>query len=172
MTPMIVAVGSGIAWFIFFIVAHISWAHALSDRHYGRIIQRCWMLAAIGSIITVGFLHNKYWPHQLLSCAFAECVTLLLLACAFITYVPFVFVISTSLSVDTLIVLERAAGQLERAKLYGRFASTAAAQRRLEVMRTNGLVSPNTNYQLTNKARRIAHFFSWMKQFWKLEPGG
>lgn len=173
MTPLIVAIGSGVVWFVLFIVGHIVWAHALSDRRYGKIILRCWIMTASGSVATVGFLHNRYWPDQLLSLAFAECETLLLMACAFICYVPFVFVISSSLSLDTLILLEEAAGRMQRSELNKRFASAKAAERRLEIMCKNGLLTVKDGYyQLTNRAKLVAMFFSRMKRFWKLWPGG
>jgi len=173
MSPFTFALISGSGWAAIFVFTHLALARAAGVPRHGRIIIRCFALSIAGFLTTLAALHGKLWQGSSLAWLLAAGSGILLMACAFVLYVPLVFVISSSLSVDTLILLERAGGRLPRVALYRRFAAAEAARRRLEIMRKSGLLTlEGGRYRLTPKAAALAQFFAEMKRLWNLQPGG
>ncbi len=173
MTPLAVAVLSGAAWFAAFLLAHIASAHIAGASRHGRAIVRTFALSVLGCSATVAALHQSWWQGEGWAWLLAEGSGVLFMLCAFVLYVPFVYVIASSLSVNTLLVLERAGGRLPRAELYRRFVAESAVRRRLDIMRRNGLLAAEDGrYRLTPKAAMLARSFAAVKRFWKLWPGG
>jgi hypothetical protein len=172
-SPLSVSAATAVLCFAAFIVTHLSWAHASGSRRYGTIIIRCFIGCLVAAIVLSTVAQGHLVPSAAREWLLVPAMAVFLLACAFILYMPFVFVISSSLSIDTLLLMQRNGGAMSRAALYDRFASTEAAGRRFEIMRGNGMVSAQDgHYRLTAKAARTAHFFAGVKHLWKLWPGG
>lgn len=174
MSMLSISVISSFIWFAFFIVAHIGWIHLFPRGRLGRTIVRCFAISAMACMATVAISHGTMSAAgSPLPGLAAEAIALFLMCCAFVLYMPFVFTITTSLSIETLLLLDRSGGRMSSADLCRRFVSQDAARQRLETMRENQLVIlENTRYKLTRKGVLVAEFFACMKRLWKLWPGG
>lgn len=174
MSALVAACVNGAAWFTAFALGHLIWAHASRDQRYGRLLFRSFAGALVGCVVSVLLLRGLLWQGPPLAFVVAAGGAVFLMLCAFVLYIPFIFVVSSSLSIDTLLMLQRAGGELPRAALYEHLTSPDAVRRRLEIMRGNGLVAPTSggSYVLTRKAGPPARFFTAVKRFWKLWPGG
>jgi hypothetical protein len=94
-------------------------------------------------------------------------------ACLFALYVPALYTVLTSLSVQTMMLLRRRGGAMPEAELYDRFASRKIMEQRLATLFASGYVAPEgPYYQLTPRGRAIAKFFRPVKILWNLGPGG
>ena len=173
MTTLEYAVLIAIVWFAIFVFGHFSWACLVERPRHGQIIIRAFVIALLLFTLTMIVMHGLVSSEPVVSCFVGGVIGLFIMACAFVLYVPFVFVVSSSLSVDTLVILDRFGGTSQRDALYRLFVSPEAVHRRLEMMRMNGLVvSNNGRYVLATKAIYTASFFTKMKHLWKLWPGG
>jgi hypothetical protein len=93
--------------------------------------------------------------------------------CLFVLYAPFFYTMTTSLSVQTLVMLLRNRGELTEAELYRHFASYALAHGRLAVLHRSGYIEiKEGRYRATIRGRLIARVFSTIKVLWKLGQGG
>jgi hypothetical protein len=99
---------------------------------------------------------------------------LLVMGCLFVLYMPFFFTIATSLSVQTMILVERSpGGRAEVQELRERFASRQLVAGRLQSMVANGyLVREGDCYRVTTKGRLVARLFGVLKHAWRLGAGG
>jgi len=92
----------------------------------------------------------------------------------FILYTPFYYIVAASLSVRTIVLLERHGdGALPLSALQDEFMSRRLVGQRLETMAENGFLrwSPQ-GYALTAKGRCVAVIFDFIKRIWKLGAGG
>jgi len=173
LSPLAIAAASGMAWFAIFVATHIVWTQITREPRYSRIIVRCFALSLMGSVATIALAHGVLWYGPSASWLVAEGASIFLMCCAFVLYMPFVFVIATSLSVDTMLILHRAGRSISRAELYASFVSIEPVRHRLDVMCGNGLLALHDGrYGLTRKGVRLARFFTAMKRMWNLWPGG
>jgi predicted transcriptional regulator len=87
---------------------------------------------------------------------------------------PFYYVVLTSLSVKTLVMLHyQVDGQIPSTHLRMPFVSEAFVTDRLDTMVANGfLTKADGAYAVTSKGEKIARTFIFLKLFWKLGPGG
>lgn len=173
MSPLAVSAATAIGCFVAFIASHLGWAHASGSRRYGTIIGRCFVGCVVAAIGVSTIAQVYFVPSVLRAWVSVPAIAVFLMACAFVLYMPFVFVVSSSLSIDSVLLLQKNGGFMQRAALYDRFASRDAALRRFEIMRANGMVTgEDGRYRLTAKAARMARFFVCVKRLWKLWPGG
>ena len=94
-------------------------------------------------------------------------------ACLFNLYVPALYAILTSISVATLIFLRNNGGRLPRTSLYDHFATGAIMRQRLSVLVASGyLVEDPRGFSLTARGRGMARTFAFVKNLWRLGPGG
>ncbi len=171
--PLVWATGAAAAWFLLFVVGHLTWNHLIEHPRHGQIIVRFFSMSAFACAATVISPHWFASDSSFQTWILAAAISVFLMCCAFVLYMPFVFVVSSSLSIDTIIMLEAAGGSAPVSLLKSRFASADAVRRRFELMRENGMLyASGDRYALTPKSRRVAAFFAAMKRFWKLWPGG
>lgn len=91
----------------------------------------------------------------------------------FVLYMPFYYVVMTSLSVRTLLLLCEAGGRIERIAIARRFTDERFVTDRLETMLANGLlIRRNERYAITDKGAALARAALFVKALWKLGPGG
>ena len=112
-------------------------------------------------------------PFALLAIVLAAVMAALTSACLFALYVPALYTVLTSLSVQTMMLLRRRGGALPEAELYDRFARRKIMEQRLATLLGSGYVAPEGPfYRLTPRGRVIAKFFRLVKILWNLGPGG
>jgi predicted transcriptional regulator len=91
----------------------------------------------------------------------------------FALYIPALYTVLTSLSVQTMMLLRRRGGALSEAELYDRFASRKIMEQRLATLLSSGyVVGDGLSYRLTPRGRAIAKLFRPIKILWNLGPGG
>ena len=169
---MLQGIISGAIWFFIFLVIHILWFHLVTVERCAKLILNVFgacFAAHLGTILVLDF---GVQPAGRI--ALNICYGALVMGCSFILYMPFYYTIATSLSVQTLIVMESADTKgTSVADLRARFASAEIVGGRLKVMVTNGyLTEKDGRYRVTPKGRVVAKVFGYLKDVWKLGPGG
>jgi hypothetical protein len=162
----------GLAAFTLFVAAKVVVFRSIPvDRRLAAIVRvfgACALLACLASVglstlpgARVGLLEG---------CVYAIGTML----CLFVLYMPFYYVIATSLSVETLVLIYCAPnGALPAEHFRGRPALLLLLGERLESMAASGnLAKAGDGYVATEKGRRVARFFSALKAYWRLGPGG
>jgi hypothetical protein len=171
--PLAFTIWTAAFWLIAFVIGQLAWTQLARNPRYSRILSNCFSASVALFFLTMVLANYLYLHAPLLAWIASVGAGLLMMACAFIMYTPFVFVVSSSLSVDTIIMLSRNGGAMRKDDVYDQFVSTDAVNHRLSMMQTNGLLtSEGGRYFLAPKALRIARFFTAMKHLWKLWPGG
>ena len=102
-------------------------------------------------------------------------VSLITFSCLFVLYMPFVFVVYTSLSVETILILATRDDKFaESSELNDKFASEAFVIKRLERMVESGVLECRSDGKFTAspKGHKLALFFGVIKSFLHLSPGG
>jgi hypothetical protein len=159
--------------FTLFVVGHIAISQLLRQPRLGSLIIRIFVVAVLAHLGIMIAVYAAVPGAGLWIWAAHAGLGCFLMACALVLYVPFVFVVSSSLSIDMLIILIKGDKALPREQLRQMFVSAEAVRYRFELMRGNNLVvRENDRYVLTDKGRRTADIFSRVKYFWKLWPGG
>lgn len=163
--PALFGALTGASWMALFAIGHLS-ALRVTGRGAAPLIAS-FAAAATGCVVTVvGTLADT---PQVLGLSFA----VLTFTCLLILYVPAVYVIQTSVSVDTIVELARRHGVTPTEDLYGRFAGRAAAERRLATLCSNGYaLMDGLTYRITPRGRSIAKISRAVKRFWRLGSGG
>ena len=92
----------------------------------------------------------------------------------FVLYMPFIYTLSHSLSVETLLLLtSRDDGRIREEQLTQKFTSPAFLDARLTSMVESGyLAVKDSRYRLTRRGRTVARGFDWLKSLWRLGSGG
>jgi hypothetical protein len=168
-TPALAGLLSAVAWFSVFVVAHIAGWRAGWENARWLVIS--YVACLIGSLVTVTVIlaASRFPAIDPLALA----VTLLTGTCLFVMYVPAVYTVLTSLSVQTLIMLHSGGGTLSEAALYGRFAGRPMLEDRIATLAASGyLVVEENRFRLSSRGRSIAAVFAFIKAFWKLGAGG
>ncbi len=110
---------------------------------------------------------------QIFSLTLAMAMGLLGSACLFVLYVPALYTILTSLSVQTVILLDSSGGAMPDAELYARFAGRPLFENRLRTLMESGYIAESGGrYRLTSRGRMVARPFAALKELWRLAPGG
>ena len=92
----------------------------------------------------------------------------------FVLYMPFYYTIATSLSVQTMILLDHEPRKILALRaLQEHFVSRDLVQKRLETMVQNGYLHHySEGYSLTPRGYATAIIFSRLKKLWRLGAGG
>jgi len=168
-SPALVALAAAAAWFLVFVFVHIGGVRA------GFEIAR-WLLISyaacfLGTLATAIVL--TAWQHGMQAIVLAAMMAVFTSACLFALYVPALYTVLTSLSVQTMMLLRHRGGALPEAELYDRFTSRKIMEQRLATLLGSGYVaSDGSSYRLTPRGRAIAKFFRPIKILWNLGPGG
>jgi hypothetical protein len=168
-SPALVALAAAAAWFVIFVFVHIGGVRAGCENARSLLIS--YAACFLGTLVTTIVLTT--WHHGTQTIVLAAIMAALTSACLFALYVPALYTVLTSLSVQTMMLLRRRGGALSEAELYDSFASRKIMEQRLATLLASGYVAPKgPSYQLTPRGRAIAKFFRLVKILWNLGPGG
>lgn len=171
---MLLGTISGAFWFAVFVVGHVWLFHARPVSNRFKAIARIFAAALAGHGLAIAVSATWAWP-ALGGRPWTSLFTgSIVMACLFVTYMPFFFTIGTSLSVQTMILIDRSAtGSLPVSELREVFASRQLVRGRLETMVANGyLVHEGDRYRASPKGRMVAGVFGLLKNAWRLGAGG
>jgi len=169
---MLQGIVSGAIWFSVFLAVHIIWFHMIYVERRARFIMVTYACCLTGNVGTVFAADTG--AMSVAQMALRIFYGSLVMGCLFVLYMPFFYTIATSLSVQTLVCLEESPKRaLNLGALQQRFASPAIVAGRLDVMVTSGYLTVRAGtYSVTSKGRAIAKFFGYLKEIWRLGPGG
>lgn len=156
-------------WFAVFVCLHILGIRAGSGA---RSLPGALAVSNIGFLCTaIGM--STYFGYPLLATALSAIIGLLTIACLFVLYMPGIYTVLTSLSVQTMVLLERRGGMVSEAELYTHFAGPSLFETRATALLGSGFVAVSPGgYSLTSRGLAIARTFAAMKRLWGLGPGG
>ena len=168
-SPALVALVAAAAWFVVFVFVHIGGVRAGFEN--ARWLLMSYATCFLGTLVTA--IAVTAWQHGLHAVILAAMMAVLTSACLLALYVPALYTVLTSLSVQTMMLLRRRGGTLSEAELYNRFASRKIMEHRLATLLSSGYVTHDgPSYRLTPRGRAIAKFFRSIKILWNLGPGG
>jgi hypothetical protein len=168
-SPALIGVAAAVAWFLVFFLAHVGGLRAGFENARWLLIS--YAACFLGALATAILL--TAWHHGVQAVILAAMMAALTSVCLFALYVPALYTVLTSLSVQTMMLLRCRGGALPEAELYDRFASRKIMEQRLATLFASGYVAPEgPSYQLTPRGRAIAKFFRPVKILWNLGPGG
>jgi hypothetical protein len=168
-SPALIGLAAAAAWFLVFFFAHVGGLRAGFENARWLLIS--YAACFLGALVTAILL--TVWQHGMEAVILAAMMAALTSACLFALYVPALYTVLTSLSVQTMMLLRRRESALPEAELYDRFASRKIMEQRLATLLGSGYVAPKgPSYQLTPRGRAIAKFFRPVKILWNLGPGG
>jgi hypothetical protein len=161
----------GLLWFAIFLLAHFAIVWLTRQGASARANRIAALAGLIGVFVSSWVTQAGPTPIAL---AGATLCGVLLYGGLFVLYMPFYYVVMTSLSVRTAVLLGRQPdGALPLAALEERFASRVLVAQRLQTMAENGFLrATSKGYALTAKGKAIARFFEFFKKLWKLGAGG
>ena len=174
---MLAGLISASAWFAVFVVAQIVAVPLFRVVHRTRLILRLFAFALAGHVVTILAIRAGMpsAPPDGFNALLATGCGLFLMPCLFILYMPFLYTLMTSLSVQTLIMLEAApGGALPLAVVRERFTSLAFIRDRLETMQANGYLtrSSDGSWAITAHGSRVALALLAVKRVLRLGHGG
>ena len=168
-SPALVALVAAAAWFVVFVCVHIGGVRAGFEN--ARWLLMSYAACFLGTLVTA--IAVTAWHHGMHGVILTAMMAALTSACLFALYVPALYTVLTSLSVQTMMLLRRRGGALPEAELYDRFASRKIMEQRLATLLASGYVAPDgPSYRLTPRGRVIAKLFRPIKILWNLGPGG
>src|SRR6516165_9127085 len=168
-SPALVALAAAAAWFLVFFFIHVGGVRARFENARWLLIS--YAACFLGTLVTA--IAVTAWHHGIQAVSLAAMTAALTSACLFALYVPALYTVLSSLSVQTMMLLRRRGGALSEAELYNRFASCKIMEQRLATLLGSGYVAPEGPfYRLTPRGRMIAKFFRLVKILWNLGPGG
>jgi hypothetical protein len=168
-SPALIGLAAAAAWFLVFFFAHVGGLRAGFENARWLLIS--YAICFLGALVTAILL--TAWHHGIEPVILAAMMAALTSACLFALYIPALYTVLTSLSVQTMMLLRYRGGALPEAELYDRFASRKIMEQRLATLLASGYVAPmGPSYQLTPRGRAIAKFFRPVKILWNLGPGG
>jgi hypothetical protein len=168
-SPALVALAAAAAWFVVFVFVHIGGVRAGFENARWLLIS--YAACFLGTLVTA--IAVTAWHHDMQAVILAAMMAALTSACLFALYVPALYTVLTSLSVQTMMLLRRRGGALLEAELYNRFASCKIMEQRLATLLSSGYVTHDGPfYRLTPRGRAIAKLFRPIKILWNLGPGG
>jgi len=141
--------------------------HWLSSSRRARVLFLGYGICVIAFVITVCLLTEA--RGRLLSTIFGA----MTMSCLFVLYTPLYYVVATSLSVQSIVLLLDHHGRLARETLYETFASRRLLQGRLETLARSGYVARDGGaFRITRRGRRVVAPFLVLRSLWNLGPGG
>jgi hypothetical protein len=167
----------GVGWFLFYLAGHALIFRNADDASKARLSQQLLILGLLGLISSNAAARSLIDSDALLDGGWLMGAVWGALAYLglFCLYTPFYYVVTSSLSVQTLVILlARPENAIPLAALREEFASRDFLQARLHTMLDNGFLFRRSaqGFALTPKGELLAQLFSRLKQFWKLAPGG
>jgi hypothetical protein len=168
-SPALIGVTAAAAWFLVFFFAHVGGLRAGFEN--ARWLLTSYAACFLGALVTAILL--TAWHHGMQAVMLAAMMAAATSACLFALYVPALYTVLTSLSVQTMMLLCHRGGAVPEAELYDRFASREIMEQRLATLLASGYVVPDgPSYRLTPRGRAIAKLFKPIKVLWNLGPGG
>jgi hypothetical protein len=164
----------GAAGFTLFVLLHWTLFHwrllQATFKNLAVLWALCLIIAWIGGGLCGGLLPPELSGQPLVRAA----TILLVFACCFVLYMPFYYTVATSLSVQTMILVDEAGpAGLPLSYLESLFASKNVLSARLGIMVNNGyLVQVGDRFQVTAKGATISRVFGGLKGLWRLGAGG
>ena len=159
------ALASALIWFTIFLIGHLIYFNVNPAAMRAKFMMNLLLIALLGHLASAMLLLQSDMVMSLLW-------GWLTILCLFVLYMPFYYVIATSLSVQSMILVQTK-GQYPLRQLQEAFVSRTLVGDRLSTMVANGyLVEVNGHYCLTPKGRRVARIFLFFKGLWKLGAGG
>ena len=169
-SPALIGLAAAAAWFCGFAGFQVFSLRAGSGG--ARSLSTAFAVSIAGMLATIVVAIAIEAP-QFLSLLLALAMGLLASACLFVLYVPALYTILTSLSVETLMLLDSNGGALPEAELYGRFAGQPLFESRLLTLTKSGYIEESGGrYRLLSRGRTVARPFAALKELWRLGPGG
>ena len=168
-SPALIGVTAAAAWFLVFFFAHVGGLRAGFENARWLLISyaACFLAALVTAILLTGGHHGM--DGVILAAMMAALTSVGLFA----LYVPALYTVLTSLSVQTMMLLRSRGGAMPEVELYDRFASRKIMEQRLATLLGSGYVAlDGPSYRLTPRGRAIANFFKPIKILWNLGPGG
>ena len=168
-SPTLIALAAATAWFLVFFFVHVGGLRAGFENARWLLIS--YAACFLGAVVTATLL--TAWHHGMQAVILAALIAVLTSACLFALYIPALYTVLTSLSVQTMMLLRRRGGALPEAELYDRFASRKIMEQRLATLLSSGYVTHDgPSYRLTPRGRAIAKLLRPIKILWNLGPGG
>ena len=168
-SPALIGLAATAAWFLVFLFVHIGGLRAGFEN--ARWLLTSYAACFLGTLGTAILL--TAWHHGMHAVILAAMMAALTSTCLFALYVPALYTVLTSLSVQTMMLLRRRGGALLEAELYDRFASRKIMEQRLATILDSGYIATDgPSYRLTPRGQTIAKFFRRIKILWNLGPGG
>jgi hypothetical protein len=165
----LVALAAAAAWFVVFVFVHVGGVRAGFENARWLLISCA--ACFLGTLVTA--IAVAAWHHGMQAVILAAMMAALTIACLFALYIPALYTVLTSLSVQTMMLLRCRGGALPEAELYDRFASRRIMEQRLATLIGSGYVAPDgSSYRLTPRGRAIAKLFRPIKILWNMGPGG
>lgn len=160
---------SAAVWFFLFVVVHVlGWRSGRSNVSW---LIRSYVITLFAALLAAVVLTSG--SASVRSGILTLSIVLLTSGCLFILYVPAVYVMLTSLTVQTLVLLRENSGELPVRILYDRFAGCPIVADRLATLTANHYLREQAGvFRLTQRGRHVARFFRLIKGAWKLAPGG
>lgn len=173
---MLTGAAVGLACFAAFVIVHVILFHLREIRSRALIVLEIFA-GAVGGCLIVSALALRRGGDlaPLLGDMLVANLSGALVMCAlFVLYMPFYYTIATSLSVRTLITIQRTpANEISVSALKAKYVSMDLLRSRLEAMVQSGLlVRDGDGFRLSWKGKSIARVFRLIKLAWKLGPGG
>jgi hypothetical protein len=121
----------------------------------------------------VGFALTVCLPGDGSRCVSSALFGALIMSCLFVLYGPVYYVVTHSLSVESMIRLLEGGGRLDRRDLSEVFASRHLVQRRLDTLVSSGyVVRTGQAFRITRRGRRVIAPMLAIQSLWRLGPGG
>lgn len=165
----------GAAAFIAFFCVQMIFIRCLSPKQWLAWNKRCVLALLIIITATTGPMQGLLGSAWLASGSWllGALWGSLTFLCLYVLYMPFYFVVMTSLSVESLIMLDKAGGSLRISRLQDRFTFEAFAADRFATMVRNGILRQTPDgYVVTEKGRQTIRPFLFIKSLWRLGAGG
>jgi hypothetical protein len=171
---MLSGILSGASWFGVFLIVHVALLHARPWSNRFEVVARVYLATVFGHLATSAWLCSANGSVEWGRFFVAVWSGLMVMASLCVLYLPFFFTIVSSLSVQTMVRLNRSPQGKERAEALRRaFASERVVSGRLDSMVANGwLTRRGDRYFTTEKGRSAAGVFRFIKRAWRLGPGG
>jgi hypothetical protein len=162
---MIYGIVSGSIWFMIFLIFKISIFHLFQIKNKSGLIIKLFLSAVVGCILT----------SLIFTLPLMEMMnSLIVIFSFFILYMPFYYTISSSVSIQSLILLsEKDSQTCLLNELKNTFASPKILSYKLKSMESSGVLSSDgKKYKTTLRGKLIANTFQFIKKLWQLSPGG
>jgi len=158
-----------VTWFALFVIAHVGGWRAGAENARWMLGTYLFSFAGCLASAIAGQLTILPGGNIVLILAIAA----LTHACLFVLYAPAVYVVLTSLSVQTVVLLMRSGGSLREDELYTRFGGRDIVKKRLETLLSSGYIFEERGmYSICSRGQLVANSFARIKRLWKLGTGG